>query len=410
MTSHRRVGSRAPLTGLAVAVFALLLLPGLVLGADWTGLDRISSKGGTRLDSLHQAAASSNVVHVVHPRVGPRKADDKVVYQRSTNDGKSWSGERTLFKAGQRFRKVVPNLALDARGPIVAVAYRVSGPKGHTLFVRVSRDGGRTFGGRVSIFSTKTKTGIGVPAVAIGNDLIAVAWTHRSNGQVKVRVSRNDGKSFRNTRTLGKTRVSIDCQAEVTDGLVGIAANDRSVHVAFSDAGKQQCYADDIKVRTSLDRGGSWSPARSITTRDSFGWPELDARGKTVVATVQSVSGSLIVSRSVKNGRNWREKVFAPPPGHIFSAADVTLLPKGRVVVAYVKERLEKGKLHSTRLVTRRSPNDGQKWNRPRPVTDEARRLRMAPNVVNDKNRVTILVQSGDLDGKPRHIFATRRR
>ncbi|MEX1297166.1 MAG: hypothetical protein AB1Z67_13455, partial [Candidatus Limnocylindrales bacterium] len=75
-----------------------------------------------------------------------------------------------------------------------------------------------------------------------------------------------------------------------------------------------------------------------------------------------------------------------------------------------VKERLEKGKLHSTRLVTRRSPNDGQKWNRPRPVTDEARRLRMAPNVVNDKNRVTILVQSGDLDGKPRHIFATRRR
>ncbi len=410
MTFHRRVGSRAPLTGLAVAVLALLLIPGLVTGADWTGLDRVSSNGGTRLDSLHQAAASSDVVHLAHPRIGPRKADDKVVYQRSTDDGRSWTGERLLFKAGNRFRKVVPNLAVAARGPMVAVAFRVSGPKGHTLFVRVSRDGGRSFGGRISLFSTRKSTGIGVPAVAIGKDVIAVTWTNRANGEIKFRLSRNDGKSFQGARTLGKTRVSIDCNKDVTDGLVGIAANDKSVHIAWSDAGKRQCYADDIKVRTSLDRGANWSPTRSITERDSFGWPELDARGKTVIATVQSTSGAVIVSRSAKNGRNWREKVFTPPAGHIFSAADVTLLPKGRAVLSYVKERLKKGKLYSTRLITRRSPNDGATWNPPKPVTDEARRLRMAPNVVNDKSRLTIVVQSGDLDGKPRHIFATRLR
>jgi hypothetical protein len=347
---------------------------------------------------------------VVHPRLGPRKADDRLIYQRSVDDGRRWSGERTLFKASNRYRKLVPNLAVDARGPMVALAFRVSGPKGHTLFVRVSRDGGRTFGGRVSLFSTKKATGIGVPAVAIGNDVIAVAWTNRANGEVRVRLSRNEGRSFRAARTVGKTKLSIDCNAEVTDGLVGIAANDRSVHVAWSDAGKRQCYADDIKVRTSLDRGGKWSPARSITTRDSFGWPELAARGKTVVATVQSISGSIIVSRSEHNGRKWREKVFAPPAGHIFSAADVTLLPKRRVVLAYVKERLRNGKLVSTRLITRRSPNDGASWNRPKPVTDEAKRLRMAPNVVNSKSRVTLLLQSGDLDGKPRHIFASRLR
>lgn len=410
MTFHLRVGSRAPLHGLGLALLALLLLPGLVLGAEWTSLERVSSKGGTRLDSLHQAAASGGVAHVVHPRVGARVTDDKVVYQRSTDDSRSWSRERVLFKASKKYRDLVPNLALDARGPIVAVAFRVSGPRGHTLFVRVSRDGGRTFGGRTALFSTRTKTGIGVPAVAIGKDVIAVAWTHRSNGEIKFRISRNDGKSFRGMRTLGKTKVSIDCNDRVTDGLVGIAANGRSVHIAFSDAGTEQCYADDIKVRTSLDRGGSWSPARSITNRDSFGWPELEARGKTVIATVQSTSGSIIVSRSAKNGRKWREKVIAPPAGHIFSAADVTLLPKKRVVMAYVKERLKNGRLRSTRLITRRSSDDGASWKAPKPVTDEARRLRMAPNVISDKRRVAVLVQSGALDGKPRHIFASRLR
>jgi hypothetical protein len=410
MTFHRRVGSRAPLNGLAVAVLAALLIPGLVLGAGSTSFERVSPHGGTRLDSLHQAAASAGVVHLVHPRVGPRKFDDRVIYQRSTNDGRTWSGERVLFKAGKRFRKVVPNLAVDARGPIVVVAYRVSGPNGHTLYARVSRDGGRTFGGRISLFSTRKKTGIGVPAVAVGNDVIAVAWTNRANGGIKYRVSRNEGKSFRGARTLGVTAVSIDCNDQVTDGLVGIAAVDKSIHIAWSDAGKRQCYADDIKVRTSLDRGARWSPVRTITARESFGWPELDARSKTVVATVQSVSGAIIVSRSTKNGRNWREKVLTPPPGHIFSAADVALLPKGRVVLAYVKERLKQGKLYSTRLVTRRSPDEGASWNRPQPMTDEARRLRMAPNVVNNKNRLTLLVQSGDLDGKPRHIYASRLR
>ncbi len=410
MTIHRRVGSRAPLSGLVLAVLALLLFPGLAFGAVWTPLDRVSANGGTRLDSLHQAAASANTVHLVHPRIGAGVTDDKIIYQRSTNDGATWSGERPLFKASKKYRKVVPNLAIDARGPVVAMAFRVSGPKGHTLFVRVSRDGGRTFGGRIALFSTKKTTGIGVPAVAVGNDVIAVAWTNRANGEVKFRLSRNDGTTFARARTLGRTRMSIDCNAEVTDGLVGIAANDRSLHIAWSDAGKRQCYADDIKVRTSLDRGANWSKARSITTRDSFGWPELDARGKTVIATVQATDGSIIVSRSEKNGRNWREKVVAPPAGHIFSAADVTLLPKGRVMMTYVKERLKKGKLYSTRLITRRSSDDGATWNPPKPVTDEARRLRMAPNVVNNKSRATVVVQSGDLDGKPRHIFASRLR
>ena len=410
MTTHRRLGARVPLTGLAASLLTLLLLPALAFGAEWTKLDRVTPIGGSRLDSLHQVAAAKGVLHLAHPRIGPKAADDKVVYQRSGNDGASWSGERAIFKANARYRKVAPNLAVDAYGQTVVVAFRVSGPAGHTLFARVSRNGGKAFAKRVALFSTSRPEGIGVPAVAIGDGVIAVAWTNRANGEVKVRTSRTGGRSFKAARTLGTTQMSIDCQSRLTDGLVGLAANGKSVHVAWSDIARPECFADEIRVRTSLDRGSSWSPARSITTRNTFGWPELDARGKTVIATIGATNGALVISRSEKNGRNWREKVLAPPKSHIFSAADVSILPGGKVVLGYVKERLRKGKLVSTRLVTRRSPDGGVSWNPPKPVTQDARLLRMAPNVVANGSRVTVVVQSGQLDGSPRHIYASRLR
>jgi len=79
-------------------------------------------------------------------------------------------------------------------------------------------------------------------------------------------------------------------------------------------------------------------------------------------------------------------------------------------MLAYVKERLRNGKLVSTRLLSRRSADDGASWNQPKAVTKDAKLLRMAPNIVNDENRVTIVVQSGQLDGTPRHVYASRLR
>jgi hypothetical protein len=410
MTAHRRVGSRAPLIGLAAAVLALLLLPTLTLGAGWTPLERVTPVGGSRLDSLHQLAAAKGELHLVHPRIGPGKTDDSVVYQRSGDRGKTWTREKLLFRATSARRTVVPNLAIDARDRTVAVAYRVAGPSGHALLVRVSRDGGRSFGKRVELFETRNAKGIGVPAVAIGNDVIAVAWTNRANGRVKLATSRDHGRSFNGAQTLATTRLSIDCKTKVTDGLVGLTISDRSVHVAWSHASSRQCYASAIRVRTSLDRGKTWSPVRTVTERASFGWPELDSRGKTVLATVQSTGGALILARSEKNGRNWRDKKLKPPKGYIYSAADVELLPRQRAVVAYAKERLRKDKLVGTQLLTRRSTDDGATWGKVKPVTREARLLRMAPNLAAHKARVSLVVQSGQLDGRPRHIYASRLR
>ncbi len=410
MTAHRRAGIRAPVNGLIAAVLALLLLPSLASGADWTPLDRVSAKGGSRLDSLHQLAGSGGMLHLVHPRLGPRKADDRVVYQRSVDRGRSWTRERVVFAATRKRRYVVPNLAVDARGAVVAVAFRVRGPKETVLLVRVSRDGGQSFGGTVALAATGKSPGIGVPAVAVGSDFVAVAWTNRVNGKVKLRVSRNDGRTFGGSQTLATTKLSIDCKDPLTDGLVGLAANGKSLHVAWSHSASRHCIASAVRVRTSLDRGASWSPVRTITERDSFGWPELDARGKTVVATVQGLTGELILARSGANGRKWRERTLKPPKGFLYSAADVLLLPHGKAAIAYVKERVTKDVMRSTRLVTRHSRDDGVSYGKPKPVTKDAKLLRMAPNLAANDGRLSLVVQSGQLDGTPRHIHDSRLR
>ncbi len=410
MSVHRRAGSRAPLTGLTLALLALLLLPTLVLSADWTSLSRVSAAGGSRLDSMHQLAADDGTWHLVHPRIGPNTTDDRVVYQSSSNGGVSWSKERTLFSATLSRRHVVPNLALAAKGDTVVVAWRVDGPTENTLFVRVSRDGGQSFGAKDEIFSTSKAHGVGVPAVAVGNDVVAVAWTNRANGKIKLRTSRDGGRTFKPAKTLGRTSLSIDCKKRRTDGLVGLAINDRSVHVAWSHSPSRQCLAKAIKVRTSLDRGNTWSPRRTITSRRSFGWPELDARGKTVVATVQSPTGGLIVARSGKNGRQWSDRLIRPPKGRSLSAADVSLLPSKKALITYVDERVKNRRLISTKVVSRRSFDDGRTWKAPETVAPRAPLLRMAPNVAATGKKPAIVLQSGQMDGSPRNIFVTRPR
>jgi hypothetical protein len=204
--------------------------------------------------------------------------------------------------------------------------------------------------------------------------------------------------------------MSIDCKKRLTDGLVGLAAADRRLHVAWSHAPKRQCHAASVKVRSSANRGGKWSPRRTITDRRSYGWPELDARGKNVVATVQSPTGGVIVARSAKNGRNWRDRLLRAPKGHSFSAADVTLLPEKKALITYVDERIRKSRLVRTQVVSRRSPDAGGSWKSPKTLTSAAERLRMASNIAANGKNVAVVIQSGPLDGSPRNIYVSRLR
>jgi hypothetical protein len=414
MTPGGRVGRGVPST-IVLALLASLaatLLAAASVAADWTTLKRVTDERGSRLDSLHQLAADRGIFHIVHPRIGPGATDDRVFYQRSDDQGETWSQPWPLFQATTMHRQVVPNLALDASRETVAVVWRVSGPEGHAMLLRVSRDGGRTFGKRKGIVSTKRDHGIGVPAVAVdvGGRVIVVAWTDRHDRTIMLRSSRDGGRTFGDARSVGRTNLSIDCRRRLTDGLVGLAASLRSIHVAWSDAPTRRCQASRIQARRSGDHGRTWEAARTVTARRSYGWPELDARGRTVMATVQAPGGDVIVARSGNDGASWADRLLKAPRGANFSAADVVLLPERKAMITYVNERIRRARLLATKVVSRWSPDDGTSLRRPRTVAGEARRLRIAPNIAGDGEGVSIVLQSGPLSGLPRNVFVSRLR
>jgi hypothetical protein len=378
-------------------------------GAAWTTPARVTPVEGSRMDSLHQLAAGVGTLHLVHPRIGPGRSDDRVMYQRSRSGGRRWSAERRLFRSTERLRHVVPNLALAARGRLVAVAWRVTGPTGTTLFLRLSRDGGATFGPRAVVARRARPAAIGVPAVTLGRGVLAVAWTDRGSGKVRVRRSLDAGRTLLATRVLGRTSLSIDCRRRVLDGLVGLDAAGTRLHVAWSSARREGCLATRVRSRSSGDRGATWRDARDVTTRTSYGWPEVQARGRVVLASLQLVAGRALVARSRDGGRTWSERVFEPPAGRTLGSGDVVLSGDGTAWLVSTDERYAGGSLSSTRIVARRSRDGGSTWGRSRVIVPERSRLRQAPNVALAGADPVVVFQAGPLSGRGPDLLVTRR-
>jgi hypothetical protein len=349
------------------------------------------------------------VLHLVHPRIGPAGRDDRVVYQRSRDGGARWSAERVIFAAGSRHRRVVPNLALAARGSLVAVAWRTRGPRGTTLFVRVSRDGGTTFGPRRTIASSERAGGLGVPALAVGRDVIAVAWTRRASGDIRVSRSIDGGQTFSGRRPIARTTLSIDCGRTVLDGLVGLAAAGDRMVLAWASAGPGGCLATRLRSRASSDGGERWGRPREITRRGSYGWPELAASRGTVLATVQLTDGRLLLARSGDGARSWSRTAFAAPKGRSMGAGDVSIARGGVAWLAWVEEAYDGGTLRRTRVMARRSADRGRTWKSPETVSRDAPRLRQAANVAIARGTPAVVYQAGALDGSPRDLLVSRR-
>jgi hypothetical protein len=147
-----------------------------------------------------------------------------------------------------------------------------------------------------------------------------------------------------------------------------------------------------------------------VTDRQTYGWPELEARGTIILATVQATNGGIVLARSGDDGRRWRDRLLRAPRGYSLSAADSVLMERGRAMLTYVRERVRRARLLASAVLARSSPDDGASLRRPRTVVPEAKRLRMAANIAANGRQVTIVLQSGPLSGSPRNVYATRMR
>lgn len=399
---------------LALAALVAAVVPGVATAAtpawDWTSPRLVSPARDSRLTALHELASDGKRLHLVHAQIGPAPRDDQVVYQRSTDGGASWTAGRVLFAATDADRYVTPNLAVAASGDRVVVAWRVAGPGRTSLFVRRSADGGATWRPAERVASTTRKRGLGVPALAIGGRTVLLAWTDRTDGRLLLRRSTDGGATWAAARRMATGSLSIECGKRVLDALPGLAVSGDRVHLAWSDAPKGACLAATLRIRSSADGGRTWTDARTASTTRTYGWPELAARGKRLLATLQRPDGSIVIVRSTDAGRTFHERRIAPLAKHALGAADV-LLPGGHAAwLVWSDLAYDGSKVGASRIRFAVSKDDGRTWARPITIVPFARRLREAANLAAAGTRPVVVYQSGARDGSTADITLVRAR
>jgi len=391
-----------------VAGFALtLVLAAGALGLDWTSPQRVTDTRPSQLTALHELAGSDGALHLVHGRLGPRPVDDRLLYQRSSRGGATWSEETILFASSAANRFLVPNFAIVADGDLVVVAFRTRGD-GTSLWSRRSEDGGKHWRPKQLLDDTRLQRGIGVPALSISGETVVAAWTNRSNGRILLRRSTDGARTWSPARVMGSSDLSIECEDTLLDGLVGLAASGRVVHLAWSDGKDGACLSNALRLRTSRDGGRTWSAQRTASTGRTFGWPELTARGAHLLMTLQEPDGGFILVRSKDGGRTFTERAFAATGDRALGAADV-LLPGGDVAwLVYADLGYDRDAVEDSRIRFRISDDRGKTWGPGTTVVGTTDKLRQAANLAANGARPVVVFQSGRLDGSTADIVVVR--
>jgi len=400
--SHRLVAS------LAVALALIVTLSGSAMGLDWSLPERVTDTRPSELSALHELASASGRLHLVHGRVGPKADDDRLVYQRSPNGGRGWSAEQTLFAATEAQRILIRNFAVVAEGDLVAVAWRTRGVEGTSLWVRRSEDRGSTWRPRQLVAETPIQRGLGVPALSASGDTVMAAWTDRATGPILLRRSVDGARTFGVTRVMGRTSLSIDCDAEVLDGLVGLGVAGAIVHLAWSDGRDRGCVADALLVRSSKDGGRTWRAQRRASRQPTYGWPEMTARGTVLLMTLQRPDGGFVVVRSRDTGATFRERAFRPTRDRALGAADILLAGGGAAWLVYTDIAYEGPDVVASRVRFRVSTDNGRTWGAGTAVVGHTDKLRQATNVVAHGTTPVVVFQTGPTDGSASDIVVVR--
>lgn len=380
------------------------------LGITWSAPVRVTAQRGSELAALHELAAGGGRLHLAYARLGPDTRDDQVIYQRSANGGVTWSRAREIFGSTSAERIVTPNLAVAAAKDTVIVAWRTRGEHGTSLWIRRSTDGGSTWKARQRLFQADGQRTLGTPAVSLVGGTLVVATTNRATGNVLLRRSGDGGRSFGSVRVMGRTHLSIDCQEPVIDALVGLAASDDTIHLAWSDAKAGSCISTELQVRTSRDDGVTWKPARLASEQHTYGWPEPTARGATLLITLQRPDGAIVVVRSTDTGRTFRETVMKPTGDQALGAADI-LLPFGSTAwLVYADVAYRGNAIASSRVRIKTSTNGGRTWSTASNVVDSAAKLRQAVNVAAAAGKPVVVFSTGKTDGSSADIVAVHPR
>lgn len=203
-------------------------------------------------------------------------------YAHSADGGASFGSSILLSSAAADSVSV-------ARGPngLVAVAYESNAG----ISVRVSNNGGTSFANAKTVASG----GAGfLPQVAIGNTDIYVAWvteaTQSSPFKLHMRRSVNGGASWKTASTVA---------TNVDDNAFSVTASGTHAYIAYTTTA-------GISYRRTLNSGGNWSAAQSLSPSNQAGaWLPVITLQNSVLRALYTLPSGAVYYRQSSNGTSW---------------------------------------------------------------------------------------------------------
>jgi hypothetical protein len=241
-----------------IALFALTVGVSPAAAATWRPIVQLAPAG--HLAAGDSVAVSGNTVHVAYTRGG-------VVYQRSTNGGRTFAAARRLATSSAGGSSYTVE-GVAAFGRTVAVLY-VQAPAGtgtRVWWVRISLDGGSTWERATKVgVGTSTTGGAGDGSVALSSAGMFVAWTDPSTGEVLLRRNVAPGRGLAPAIHLGST-TNRDVQNIATTfrSDVALVAYGARVAAFWAPDGITTGAGGRIVGRFSVDSGTTWSGLTSI--------------------------------------------------------------------------------------------------------------------------------------------------
>jgi hypothetical protein len=310
---------------------------------------------------FYALAAAGTTVHFA-------QGNDRILYRRSNDEGKSWSQDVTLG-AGRIYLEmpfVVDGLNVylvyfrNFRGASDWCCPRDLGD----MFLRASRDGGITWQREIQLTTSRSAFRV---AIAVSSSTVHVVWMDFRSGiwDIYYRRSTDHGSTWEPEVKLvtGTSKIGSSVGAERPS----VAALAGSVHVAWMDGrdGAARCYTmpecPEIYYKSSNDNGVTWGPDIRLTNDTLFsGRPSIGAISPTTVILSfdqQEAGGkaeNIYLKKSTDKGTTWGDSQKLSFLSTGAASHNVMLMRGSSVHVAWFDDRD-----NSNKEVFYRASNDG---------------------------------------------------
>ena len=288
---------------LSFVLAAALILIGTqaVVAVDWSSASAISTSGAAGASMQSTAVTGTQTVHVAFTdQAGPGAV---AMYRRSTDGGATWEDPVEISRP-EAFGATA--LALESTGTTLdLVIGEFDASDNFFLYYRTSSNEGVDWSEPMRL--TPLTGDAGKADVSRSGSRVTVAWTDGATGRVLVRVSTDGGATFGHRTEVGVTSNQPYSGFDSYDAWVAVADAGGTINVAWKRSDRI------LRTRRSTNAGESWRPVVTLSqTADNLYVTLMAAGDKVAIGYTSAIEGHwrATLRRSTNEGRTWRAPVL----------------------------------------------------------------------------------------------------